>query len=620
MEQEIKPLADVVGRLTSHGLIAVGSGGSFTVASFQTLLHESVTGKLSYASTPYQMLLKPNVLRNVAVSVLSAEGKNKDVLGCFQYVADNEPQDLVAFTLKPTSPLNELATSTNFASSLSYAMPWEKDGYLATNSLISTCVLLYRAYQSKFGDLLPECPASSDDLIKACVEIDKGNLSEFLLAISNDRSKSFLVITGLYGQIAGIDLESKIAESAMGTSHVVDFRSFAHGRHLWASQNQSNAAVIVIWSDEEIELYQNFLENLPDLLPVLSIKLKGPSYLRELASVIAIVKLIKELGDQHSIDPGQPFVADAGRKIYAFDAFSEHRRHNCVSNKTRAITRKFGGADIYGDFHTSEFGKAYDEFINRLTKATFGAIVFDYDATLCKPDNRFKRVDEEVAAVLNDLLAHGVRIGVATGRGRSVPEKLSEVIDTQYHDQVLIGMYNGSMIKPLSAKLVSNQKTGSPFKQFEKRVSEEPFFNSVFKKIEGRSTQLTFEVKDGACCELAWRGICELLQERDFKHLKALRSTHSWDVIKHNTSKVLVSDNFVSQGFEVLSIGDRGLWPGNDCELLSQGLGLGVDEVSPIIAKAWNIAPQGLKGVAATLYYLRQLDIKEGKFIYRRPE
>jgi fructoselysine-6-P-deglycase FrlB-like protein len=322
LEQEIKPLADTIGRLTSNGLIAVGSGGSYTAASFQVLLHESITGKLSYASTPYQLLIKPNVIRNVAVSVLSAEGKNKDVLGSFQYVCDAEPQDVMAFTLKSASPLNELAVSTNFASSLSYDMPWDKDGYLATNSLISTCVLLYRAYQSKFNDLIPECPTSSDLLVQNCVEIDPTNQSEFLKAIGNDRSRSFLVVTGLSGQIAGVDLESKIAESAMGTSHVVDFRSFAHGRHHWVLQNKINAAVIVIWSDEEKHLYQNFLETIPESLPVLSIKLKGPNYLRQLASIIAIVKLIKDLGDQHAIDPGQPFVAEAGRKIYAFDAFS----------------------------------------------------------------------------------------------------------------------------------------------------------------------------------------------------------------------------------------------------------------------------------------------------------
>jgi fructoselysine-6-P-deglycase FrlB-like protein len=620
LEQEIKPLADTIGRLTSHGLIAVGSGGSYTAASFQVLLHESITGKLSYASTPYQLLIKSNVIRNVAVSVLSAEGKNKDVLGSFQYVCDAEPQDVMAFTLKSDSPLNELAVSTNFASSLSYNMPWDKDGYLATNSLISTCVLLYRAYQTKFNDLIPECPTSSDLLVENCVEIDPTSQSEFLKAIGNDRSKSFLVVTGLSGQIAGVDLESKIAESAMGTSHVVDFRSFAHGRHLWVSQNKSNAAVIVIWSDEEKHLYQNFLETIPESLPILSIKLKGPNYLRQLASIIAIVKLIKDLGDQHAIDPGQPLVAEAGKKIYAFDAFSEYRRNNYVSNKTRAITRKFGGAEIYGDSHVNQFRKAYDNFIGKLTTASFGAIVFDYDATLCKPDNRFKAIDPEVASLLNGLLDKGIRIGIATGRGKSVPEKLSEAISKHHHDQVMIGMYNGSKIKPLSARMVSNENTGAQFKQLEQRVNEEPFFHSVFKNIEGRPTQLTFEVKDGACCELAWRSICELLQDKDFKHLKALRSTHSWDVIKRDTSKVLVSERFVTEGLEVLSIGDRGLWPGNDCELLSQGLGLGVDEVSPIINKAWNIAPQGLKGVAATLYYLSKLQIKDGKFMYRRPE
>lgn len=616
MEQEIEKLKTAIARLTAHGLLSVGSGGSYTAASFQTFLHESITGKLSYACTPYQLLNKQKAIRNAGVSVLSAEGRNKDVLGCFQYLVAEEPLDIMVFTLKAESFLNELAEKSSYASSLSYSMPWGKDGYLATNSLIATCVILYRAYYACFEDVLPECPASVDNLLDTCIEIDASKKLGFLNSFGDSKNIAFLVVTGLSGQMAGIDLESRIAESAMGTCQVVDFRSFAHGRHLWASQNKTNAAAIVFWSEDERELYESFKNTVPTSLPVLSIKLKGPSYLRQLASIVSVVQLVKDFGDKYGIDPGQPEVPQSGRDIYELDAFTNHIKKNKVSERDWAVFRKFGYIDSYGMESQSEFLSSYDQFVGDLTIARFGAIVFDYDATLCTPDNRYCELEPLVAKSLNDILAKGVKVGIATGRGKSVPEKMFNAIDSKYHDDFIVGMYNGSLLKTLSEKLVSNKEVGPSFEKFMERINNEPILKSVFKTVETRPTQISFEAKDGTCSELAWRTICELLQEKEFWHLKALRSTHSWDVIERMTSKTIVSDRFIKNGLKVLSIGDRGLWPGNDCELLSYGLGLGVDEVSPIINKAWNIAPRGLRGVDATLYYLRHLKFTNGTFTF----
>lgn len=416
MSQDIQPLKATINRLTAHSLMSIGSGGSFTAAAFQAHLHESITGKMSYATTPYQTLRKERTIRNVGITVLSAEGKNKDTVGCFQYLLDREPQDLLALTLKSDSPLNLLATESNYASSIAYEMPWIKDGYLATNSLIAICVLLYRAYHECFKHLLLECPPTTQALLEAHIEIDPSEKSNFINNIGKDRSTSFLVVTGISGQIAGVDIESRIAESAMGICQVVDFRSFAHGRHLWAHQNQGNSAAIVIWSEEDEVLYENFRKTIPCNLPTLPIKLKGDHHLRQLASVIEVVKLIKDLGDRHGIDPGEPVVPESSRTIYGIDAFSEHALNKKVTNKDWAVLRKFGGAEIYGAQYKQDFDRSYADYIEKLSSTRFGAIVFDYDATLCTPDKRFDELDPEVATILNSLLKQGVRIGIATGR------------------------------------------------------------------------------------------------------------------------------------------------------------------------------------------------------------
>jgi len=616
LTQDIKKLKSTIGRLSANGLISVGSGGSYTAAAFQSFLHESVTGRLSSACTPYQLLTKSNVIRNSGVSVLSAEGKNKDVLGSFRYLLNAEPQDLLALTLKPDSPLNDLAGQSYFASSLAFEMPWGKDGYLATNSLIATCVLLYRAYQACFNNLLPECPEDIESLLDECIEIDKKEKRDFFRSIDNTRVTNFLIVTGLSGQIAGVDFESRLAESGMGICQVVDFRTFAHGRHLWASKNKSNTAAIVLWEAEEAALFESFKKSVPASVPVLSVNLKGRDYLKQLATTILSVQLIKDLGDRYGIDPGQPDVSSTGREIYELDAFTKNKRLNKTSNTMWAVVRKFGGAHLYGEEFRNNFLKSYDDYVAKLCSVKFGAIVFDYDATLCTPDKRFDPLDSTVAVALNSLLSQGVKIGIATGRGKSVPKEIFNGIDKKFHSEILIGMYNGSVITPPVETMEPCYEVSEDFGALLDRINNEPFFNAVFKKTDSRKTQISFETKDGICCELAWRSVSELLQESEFLQLKALRSTHSWDIVDRKTSKTIVSNLFKDRGLQVLSIGDRGLWPGNDCELLSQGMGLGVDEVSPIINKAWNIAPQGVKGVNATLYYLSRLKVSEGYFSY----
>ena len=57
----------------------------------------------------------------------------------------------------------------------------------------------------------------------------------------------------------------------------------------------------------------------------------------------------------------------------------------------------------------------------------------------------------------------------------------------------------------------------------------------------------------------------------------------------------------------VLCVGDRGEWPGNDYELLGRPLSLSVDEPSPAPDAGWNLAPPGIRGSTAAVYYLDRL-------------
>ena len=62
-----------------RSLLAVGSGGSLTVAHFMTRLHEEFTGQISKHLTPME-LISSSIRHDSDVVLITARGDNKDIL------------------------------------------------------------------------------------------------------------------------------------------------------------------------------------------------------------------------------------------------------------------------------------------------------------------------------------------------------------------------------------------------------------------------------------------------------------------------------------------------------------------------------------------------------------
>jgi len=64
--------------------------------------------------------------------------------------------------------------------------------------------------------------------------------------------------------------------------------------------------------------------------------------------------------------------------------------------------------------------------------------------------------------------------------------------------------------------------------------------------------------------------------------------------------------------YEILCIGDRGKWPGNDFELLDTNYSLSVDETSQNSSNCWNFLSPLIKGEKGIQKYFEQFDILNG--------
>jgi hypothetical protein len=188
---------------------------------------------------------------------------------------------------------------------------------------------------------------------------------------------------------------------------------------------------------------------------------------------------------------------------------------------------------------------------------------------------------------------------------------LQDLLPFSLRGQVVIGYYNGSVVLPLTelpsdADLIPNTSSAAIAAEFRRRWPD--------AVVEARRAQVSLNIPTGNTPE-RWVGfVSELAREIDCG-ARTLCSAHSVDVVVGGFGKSTVI-NAVRRLAEtpngaVIRIGDKGRWPGNDVDLLSDLLGLSVDEVSEDLESCWNFAPAGVLGPQATLYYISRLSNDE---------
>jgi fructoselysine-6-P-deglycase FrlB-like protein len=91
-------LANAIASLAVRPAAMIGSGGSFSVASFAAYLHQLHTGRLASALTPLDYLGLP--LMDSAVLCFSASGRNKDIAAAFEEAANREARPLIGVVMR----------------------------------------------------------------------------------------------------------------------------------------------------------------------------------------------------------------------------------------------------------------------------------------------------------------------------------------------------------------------------------------------------------------------------------------------------------------------------------------------------------------------------------------
>lgn len=616
---EIAGLKSAIEGASEASIIAVGSGGSFTVASLLCSLHEAYTGRVSRAVTPLELICNPTLASTSPIFIISAEGKNPDILEALQRARQYSSRTVHVVTNRDDSPLMKRVSELHDVTPHVFSLA-EKDGYLATNSLVFDAALVARAY-GELDRQGRQIHFRVDEL-----EFDDLSLPRWIEASTQFAKEvasrgSLIIVFSPHLRPIAEDLESKFSESALLFCQLADFRSFAHGRHLWLTERSKDSALLVLTEPAVTRLWDDMQPKMPEDVTHFRLPLAGSEPKDLIAGLIAGMHLVSAVANASQRNIARPTVSDFGRQLYYADLAAlipppledglrgEHAKYEVLGahwpspRSSGAIRRALHATEEA--FHTQRFR----------------AIVFDYDGTLCSSNNRDLPPPPPIISELERLASAGIMIGVASGRGGSIRDHLRSALDPTLWPFVRLGLYNGGWI----GRMDEEPKTGDTLSEFlihAKRLVTG--LQSLGVPIEeARPTpphQLSIRFRSGVRTENMWFVIVDAFKQAGLDSSTIVRSKHSIDVLSRDVSKSdlvanIVRENFIDP-YQIVTMGDLGAWPGNDASLLQHRFSLSVDLPSRRIDRGWKLAPRHKRDVDATLWYLERLIIESDSCFY----
>lgn len=583
------PLEQFAGVARARPMLAVGSGGSATAAHLAAMLHRRSAAAFARHATPLDVLLTESNLSEAAVLLLSASGRNRDVLATLERCVAGGAHAVATICTRRGSPLATAARRFERAFVFEGDVPCGKDGFLATNSLLATCVLVARVY----GYTLPE---------RIATHVPPSDIAGRATAV---------ILHGGWGGPVATDLESKLNESAIASGQICDYRNFGHGRHLWLARRTSETFVVSLVTPETSEIASRTRALIPRSVPVVELRTSEDGPTATLDLLVRGFHLVGHLGERQNFDPGRPKVPEFGRKLYRLAPSPS------ATTSTPAVSRKLARTMTLAPADEDAVAVALRAFFDRLGTVCLGGVVLDYDGTICGRAERLGTLRKDVAAECRRLLDAGVILGIATGRGRSARTALQKSLPRSSWSRVVIGYYNGSDVAPLSDDGVPDRDapTEPPLQAARDLLARDPLLRGLVT-VETRRRQITVEPTSRMSMEALVSRVAEILGSLEQTGLRVSTSAHSVDVVAPGVGKLAVVEEVrrrIPEDTEILCIGDRGRWPGNDCALLSHVPSLSVDEVSASLDTCWNLAPAGVIGPDAAVLYLRATNAADGR-------
>jgi hydroxymethylpyrimidine pyrophosphatase-like HAD family hydrolase len=259
----------------------------------------------------------------------------------------------------------------------------------------------------------------------------------------------------------------------------------------------------------------------------------------------------------------------------------------------------------------------YEKWAALQRDASVGGIVFDYDGTICEIDERYTGPGVAMADALTRILETGLKLGVASGRGRSVIKALQALLPEKYWERVIVGPYNGGLVMSLADPYPTKIRSTELMRETGKLLAASPLITALADISYSGPLQVTLVEKKPYASDMLRRVVLEALatEQEIFKSVSVESSGLAIDIIGPGASKRRVADHMAANldaSQSVFAIGDQGSIGGNDFTLLADSHALSVYRVSSRLDQCWNVARPGRRGSVAFMDYLSGIIPRDG--------
>lgn len=605
LEHDCAGLARAIRGSLGRPAIAVGSGGSAVTAAYFARCRETLGGAVTQVMTPMEFALGPGDLECADVWLFSAGADNADFRAALESAGTRRAARIVVVTRRADAA-ETLAGETGDPAVFAVPVASVKDGFLATHSLVSSVVGLLLSSNMASSDPVENLAEAFRSAARLQLDAEHRHRAADLFSSLTPGDTLLIVADPQLASIAKL-LETSAWEASLCPVQLTDFRNFAHGRHTWLHHHPERTIVLALAGHDSAELWANMARHLPSSVREIGADFGNCGRFANALGLLQGLVWIEAMGSAAGIDPGKPGFADFGRALYSDGALlhlAQGLEPALRQKRAAQLERDDPAASPLG-IHTVHRDRAV-----RLSEASIGGIVFDYDGTIVSTDRREEPPATELIAELTRLHRLGVRLAIASGRGGSAGERLREVFPPEMHSDVLMGYYNGGYIRSLDIDIREEPPRESP--EIVETAAWLARRSDLFSKpFEGERcrVQVSIQVDHIADLERFHRELATCAPIASGA-VRMTRSGHSVDLIPANSSKTNVAAQVAQDlagDIVVLRIGDQGSRHGNDNELLSHPFGISVKDVCGREDGCWSLFGAALTGPDALLRLLTAL-------------
>ena len=223
-------------------IVAVGSGGSAVAAEYLARCRTTLGLGATIVRTPMELVVGDAVLAD-ETWLLSAGADNPDIAAALRTAIDVGPGPIRMVTTRANGAVAIEVEQHPRGSTFVLPVADPKDGFLATHSLVATTAALLAAAAlcvdqpaSEIGRFAADCRAALEE--------------DGLTAPAFRSGDTILLLHDPQVRAVATLIETSLWETGIAPVQKVDFRNFAHGRHVWAARHPDTMLMLASTRDD----------------------------------------------------------------------------------------------------------------------------------------------------------------------------------------------------------------------------------------------------------------------------------------------------------------------------------------------------------------------------------